>query len=98
MVQQRFRTHAFTDRRTRLYRPRYHQRRFRESVARIKRLATKTARLKRGGKSFERLDADRLGAVERDSPTAQVECRALFGVRLAHAQLVREVWCTARRR
>ena len=45
----------------------------------------------RFGKMLERFRANRLGAAERQPPTAQIERRPLFGRRAAHAILVGEI-------
>ncbi len=67
------------------------QRGFGQAVAGIKGFAAETAGLERFGEALERFGADRLGAVERDRPTAQIELGPLLGRDLANAQIVGEV-------
>jgi len=70
---------------------RHDQRGLGQTEAREHRATLKARHGKRLGESIDRLEPDRLGAVVRELPARQIECRSLLGRGLAHAQVVREV-------
>ncbi len=88
---------GMNDRRILLHPARDNQRRFGHPVARVKCLAAESARFECLGEPFEGLGPYRLGAVESEFPTAQVELLALLGRDLLHAQLVGEIGPSAHR-
>src|SRR5438552_11784841 len=84
------------DRRSGLQAPGNHQGCFCKPVAGIKGFPTKAARFEGGRKVIQVLCGNRLSAVERETPTAKVQVRALLFSDLANAQVVSEIWPTAR--
>src|SRR5262249_51877587 len=67
-----------------------------QPVAREEGFAPEAARPKSLGEQLQRLRTDGLGAVEGDTPTAQVESGARLGSGLPRAHLVGEVRAAAR--
>ncbi len=73
------------------------QGRFRQAIARQKGFAAEPTRRKCVGEPVDRLRPDRLSAVERDGPAAEVEPLLLLGGHPAGAEVVGEVRTTADR-
>ena len=72
------------------------ERRLGHAVAGVEGLGTEPAGGEVLGEPLQCLAADRLGAVEGQVPTAEIELIALLGLDLAHAQVVSEVRAAAR--
>src|SRR5947207_14289167 len=76
----------------------YNERCLCKSVAWIECFFAKAARPEHRSKTLQRFFTDGFSAVEGHSPTAQVECRALFRFDFSQTNIVRETWAAACRR
>ena len=75
--------------------PRHQEGRFRHPITRVAGLLAKTVRSESLGKTFERLRSNRLGSIERDLPSTQVDPFHLVVRNLVDAVVVGEIGTTA---